>query len=149
MQRLGSAILISGALLLGGCSVFTPVTQPGLAPTPVAAISSFVPTEPPSSNPSPGGSGPVDAAGFAAATCTANSELSAGFGSPDSGAKSVAWTALDAAVASRDATQIDTTAAAVLVHLEAARVAAVQGAIWTTGAGSRRTSAPFGRPMAT
>jgi len=74
----------------------------------------------------------VDAAGFAAAACTANSELGLGWGG-DAG-KSVAWMAFDSAVQARDAAQIDKAAAPVLLHLDAARAANDRGATWVPGA---------------
>ena len=69
-----------------------------------------------------------------AATCTAGIEFSLGFGNADANTYSVAWTALATAVAAKDPGQIDTAAAAVLVHLDAARVATARGATWPTGA---------------
>ena len=75
----------------------------------------------------------VDAAGFATATCTANQELNLAFGNTDANVKSAAWKAFDSAVAAKDPAQIDATAGAVLLHLEAAGVANARGATWAPG----------------
>jgi hypothetical protein len=45
------SLLVFSALLLGGCGLLTPVNMPGPGPTPVVAMSSFVPTEPPEVSP--------------------------------------------------------------------------------------------------
>lgn len=92
------------------------------------------PAAPRSATASPSPLPVADAAGFANATCIANKELGLGFGNPDSNVKSVAWKAFDAATAAKNPTQLAAAADAVLVHLEAARVANDQGATWAPGA---------------
>ncbi len=116
ISRLLLGLLGAALVVLVGCSSATP--------SPSAQISS-------SSSPSP--VAVVDAAGFATATCTANEELNLAFGNPDANVKSAAWKAFDAAVAAKDPTQIDAAAAAVLLHLEAARAANARGATWAPG----------------
>jgi len=106
---LAAVLLVAGACSAGPAA---PVSSPA-SPTPIPA---------------------VDAAGFAAATCTANNEMSLGFGNPDADVKSVAWKAFESAVQAKDPAQIDPSAAAVLLHLEAARVANTRGATWGPGA---------------
>jgi len=76
----------------------------------------------------------ADAAGFAAATCTANDEMTLVWGNPDSGAKSVAWKAFESAIQAKDSAQIDSAAAAILLHIDAARAANDRGATWAPGA---------------
>ncbi len=100
----------------------------------VAAACTAGPVAPTSSPASPTPPPAVDAAGFAAATCTANSELSLGWGNTDSGVKSVAWKAFDSAVQAKDPAQIDKAAAPVLLHLDAALAANDRGATWVPGA---------------
>lgn len=100
----------------------------------VAAACTTGPAAPTSSPASPTPFAPADAAGFAAAVCTANSEMFIGFGNPESGIDSVAWKAFETAVQARDPAQIDAAAAVVLPHLEAARAAKDRGATWAPGA---------------
>jgi hypothetical protein len=76
----------------------------------------------------------VDATGFAAAACTANAEMFLSWGNPDTGVKSAAWKAFESAVQAKDPARIDAAAAAVLLHLDAARVANDSGATWAPGA---------------
>ena len=77
---------------------------------------------------------PADAAGFGAAACTANAEMFVAWGNPDTGVASVAWKAFESAVQTKAAAQIDAAAAAILPHLEAARIANDRGATWVPGA---------------
>lgn len=100
----------------------------------VAAACTAGPATPTSSPGSPAPLAAVDAAGFAAAVCVANSELFLIWGNPDSGVKSVAWTAFDSAVRAKDPAQIDKAAAPILLHLGAARAANDRGATWVPGA---------------
>ena len=114
--RRWSALLVLTAVILG------------------AAACTTGPAAPTSSPPSPTPLAPADAAGFAAAVCTANSEMLIGFGNPESGIDSVAWKAFETAVQARDPAQIDAAAAVVLPHLEAARAANDRAATWAPGA---------------
>jgi hypothetical protein len=100
----------------------------------VVAACAGGPSTPPSVSPAPTPLASVDATGFTAATCTANSELTLWFGSPDAGVTSDAWRAFEAAAQAKDPMQLDAAATVVLGHLEAARVAAARGARWPTGA---------------
>jgi hypothetical protein len=45
--RTAAAVLACSTLLLGGCGVLTPLNTPGRAPSPVVAVSTFVPTRRP------------------------------------------------------------------------------------------------------
>ena len=114
--RRRSALLVLTAVILG------------------AAACTTGPAAPTSSPPSPTPLAPADAAGFAAAVCTANSEMFIAFGNPESGIDSVAWKAFETAVQARDPAQIDAAAAVILPHLEAARAANDRGATWAPGA---------------
>jgi hypothetical protein len=100
----------------------------------VAAACTAGPVAPTSSPASPTPLPAVDAAGFAAAACTANSEMGLSWGNPDTGEKSVAWKAFESAVQAKDPAQIDKAAAPVLLHLDAARAANDRGATWVPGA---------------
>ena len=87
-------------------------------------------------SPSPASPTPLpaaDAADFAAAVCTVNSEISLSWGNPDTGAKSVAWKRFESAVQAKDPALIDAAAAAVLLHLDAARAANDRGSTWVPG----------------
>lgn len=101
---------------------------------PVAAACTAGPAAPASNPASATPRAPADAAGFGAAACTANAELFVAWGNPDTGVASVAWKAFEFAVQTPDAAQIDAAAAAILPHLEAARVANDRGATWAPGA---------------
>ena len=92
------------------------------------------PTSSPASPTSPTSLAPADAAGFGAAACTANAEMFIAWGNPDTGVASVAWKAFESAVQTKDKTQIDAAAAAILPHLDAAIVANDRGATWAPGA---------------
>lgn len=120
--RRGSALLVLSAALL----VTAACTAGPAAPTPNPASSTSRPA-------SPTPLAPADAAGYAAAACTANGEMFLGWGNPDTGVASEAWKAFESAVQTKDAAKIDA-AAAILPHLEAARVANDRGATWAPGA---------------
>ena len=121
--RRRSALLVLTAVILG------------------AAACSTVPAIQTSSPASPTPLAPADAAGFAAAVCTANSEMFIAFGNPESGIDSVAWKTFETAVQARDPAQIDAAAAVILPHLEAARAANDRAATWAPGAAASAENA--------
>ena len=100
----------------------------------VAAACTAGPAAPASNPASATPRAPADAAGFGTAACTANAEMFVAWGNPDTGVASVAWKAFESAVQTKDAAQIDAAAAAILPHLEAARIANDRGATWVPGA---------------
>jgi hypothetical protein len=56
------------------------------------------------------------------------------WGNPDTGVKSAAWKAFESAVEAKDGARIDAAAAALRLHLQAARAANDRGATWAPGA---------------
>ena len=100
----------------------------------VAAACTAGPAAPASNPASATPRAPADAAGFGTAACTANAEMFIAWGNPDTGVASVAWKAFESAVQTKAAAQIDAAAAAILPHLEAARIANDRGATWVPGA---------------
>ena len=127
-HRLG-AIVVAG-MLLAACSGAVPsFAAPATPPSPAASVippNSLVACPPPSADESPspaepGGWPGLNApAGLSSAIEAETAELVAAIGNPDTGSRSPAWDAFDAALTTGDPATIRASAGTVIGHLRAA-----------------------------